>query len=278
MTPLDSQTTASHPASAAPAPFSLRRCPLPLLDELYTNRTVELLDGSKKSLDVWIPREEGDFLYSLVRHFRPEVTVEIGMANGFSSLYIAQALSENGRGRHIAMDPFQMSDWGGAALASLRRAGLDSLVRLIEKPSHQALAQLEEEGERTQFVFIDGSHMFDYVVTDFLLADRILTEGGLLAFDDSDWRAISKVLRFVLANRHFEVAFPEVIIEDPCYRPSLAGQLVRSLSRVLPPLRRKLRPDLLVPDYELGLRGRCVVLKKLKEDDRNTLGRYFIDF
>ena len=122
MKPFDSGTTASHPAdtdpvaSAAPAPFSLRRCPLPLLDELYTSRTVELLDGSKKPLNVWIPREEGDYLYSLVRHFQPEVTLEIGMANGFSSLFMAQALSENGQGRHIAMDPFQMSDWGGAGL------------------------------------------------------------------------------------------------------------------------------------------------------------------
>src|SRR5207245_1796399 len=135
-------------------------------------------------------------------------SVEIGMANGFSTLFIAQALRENGIGRHIAIDPYQTADWGGAARVSLRRAGLDQLVEVIEKPSHQALPELEQQGAVAQFIFVDGSHMFDYVMADFLLADRILAEGGLIAFDDSDWDAVSKVMRFALSNRHYTVAFP----------------------------------------------------------------------
>src|SRR4051794_20206306 len=111
--------------------LKLLKCKNCTIEELYLRREVPHDDGTRRPMDVYIPREEGDFLYSLVRWLRPEVTVEIGMANGLSTLFIASGLSENGRGRHIAIDPFQSSDWGGAALALLRQAGLDALVEHI---------------------------------------------------------------------------------------------------------------------------------------------------
>lgn len=259
-------------------PLQLQCCPQSLIDELYQTRTVQRADGSKRSMDVYIPREQGDLLYSIVRHLRPQVTVEVGMANGLSTLFVAQGLKDNGYGRHIAIDPFQNTDWGGAGLTSLRRAGLESLVRLVERSSHQGLPQLEQEGMKAQFIFIDGAHVFDYVMSDFLCADRILDAGGLIAFDDSDWDAVSRVIRFVLTNRHYEVAFPDVVIEDPCFRPTALGRLTRFAGRALPPLASKLRPNFMLPDYELGIRGRCVVLRKQAEDDRNPLGKYYVDF
>jgi predicted O-methyltransferase YrrM len=225
-------------------------------------------------MEVYIPREEGDYLYSLVRHLRPSTTVEVGMANGLSTLFIAQALRENGHGQHIAIDPFQFTDWTGAGVALLRSAGLESVVRLIEKPSHQALPELEQAGTRAQFVFIDGSHLFDYALTDFLCSDRLLDVGGLIAFDDSDWPAIKQVIRFVLANRRYEVAFPDVVIETPKVSPTLSGTVLRRAGRALPKLGQKLRQDFLVPDQALGVLGRCVVLKKLGEDERNSQSRF----
>lgn len=267
-----------HGEKSTNGALPLRRCPQPLVDVLYQARIVQLADGSTRSMDVYVPREQGDLLYSIVRHLRPETTVEIGMANGLSTLFIAQGLKDNGSGRHIAIDPFQNSDWGGAGFTSLRRAGLDSLVRLVEKPSHQGLPLLEEEGTRAQFVFIDGAHVLDYVMADFLCADRILEVGGLMAFDDSDWDAVSRVIRFILSNRHYEVAFPDIVIEDPCYRPTTLGNITRSAGKAIPALHKKLRPNFIVPDYELGIRGRCVVLRKQAEDDRNPLGKHYVDF
>src|SRR5437868_15203668 len=60
--------------------FHLLNCSSPVIDRVYRDRLVSLEGGSQKPLDVYFPREEGDFLYSVVRHLRPELTVEVGMA------------------------------------------------------------------------------------------------------------------------------------------------------------------------------------------------------
>jgi predicted O-methyltransferase YrrM len=254
---------------ASESQFHLKPCPHPLVEEIYTKRMIPVAGGQWEPMDVFIPRDQGNLLYSLVRQAQPDLTVEVGMANGLSTLFIASGLEDNEHGRHIAIDPFQSTDWKSAAVTLMGIANLDHRVELIEKYSHQALPELEQYGRRAQFIFVDGSHLFDYVLCDFLCADRILETGGLMAFDDSDWPAIAQVLRYVVANRRYEIACPEVIIESPAYHPTAAGRVLRALGRVVPALGKKLRPDVLAPSYQLGIRGRCVVLRKLGEDDRD---------
>jgi predicted O-methyltransferase YrrM len=260
------------------AGFSSTSCRSAVIDGIYRDRRVSLADGTHKALDIYIPRDEGDYLYSLVRYLHPEVVVEVGMANGLSTLFIAQGLSDNGRGRHIAIDPFQFSDWGGAGIEQLRRAGLDHLVQHVEKPSHQALPELEQNGVHAQLAFIDGNHLFDYALTDFLCIDRLLDVGGLIAFDDADWPAVTQVIRYVLANRHYSVAFPEIVIEKARGAPTLAGDLLRALARANPRLAAKFRPDFLVPARSLQIQSRCVVLRKTGPDDRNGQSQFHRDF
>src|SRR6185312_3139045 len=200
------------------------------------------------------------------------------MANGISTCFIATALSENGGGRHIAIDPFQRTEWGGAGLALLEKAGVKSRAELIELPSHQALPDLERRGIRPGFAFIDGSHLFDYVMADFLCIDRLLPTGGVVAFDDSDWPAVIAVLRYVLTNRHYEIAYPGVIIEGVRNTPTRSARALRSLAHLSPKLASKLKPEFLIPTYDLGIRGRCVVLRKTASDDRNNQSRFHNPF
>src|SRR5436309_13982133 len=68
-----------HDASTNSTGFKVGRCPSPVIDEVYTTRRIPRLDGSTCPMNVYIPREEGDFLYSLVRDLQPDVTVEVGM-------------------------------------------------------------------------------------------------------------------------------------------------------------------------------------------------------
>ena len=260
-------------ALQSPATLTLQSCPHPLVEEIYSTCTVPLPDGTSAPMNVYIPRDEGDYLYTLVRHLKPAVTLEVGMANGLSTLFIAQALHDNGSGTHIAIDPFQSSEWRGAGLALIAKAGLQSLVQLREAYSHQALPELERSGLRAQFAFIDGAHLFDYAIADFLCIDRILDVGGLVAFDDSDWPAIRQAIRFVLANRDYEVAFADVVIEARTPTPTLIARAVRAAANAVPKLREKLRRDFLVPDEDLGVRGRCVVLRKLGEEHRDSQSR-----
>mgnify|MGYP000309270520 FL=1 len=50
------------------------------------------------------------------------------MANGMSTLFIAQAVKDNGGGTHTSIDPFQPSQWGNTARKSIERAGLQDMV------------------------------------------------------------------------------------------------------------------------------------------------------
>jgi predicted O-methyltransferase YrrM len=263
---------------AATEPFRLLRCPTPALEEAYARREVPTADGRKLPMGVHIPREEGDYLYSLVRHLKPAATLEVGLANGLSAAFIAQALRDNGAGRHVAIDPYQNTDWHGLGMALVAACGLADLVDLVELPSHQALPEMERRGRRVGFAFVDGSHLFDYVLTDFLCVDRLLTAGGVVAFDDSDWPAVTAVIRYALANRHYEVAHPDVVVEDALHTPTVAGRLLRRVARAVPKLGAKLRDDFLVPSYDKGIRGRCVALRKRKDDDRDSQSRFHHPF
>ncbi len=108
--------------------------------------------------------------------------------------------------------------------------------------------------------------------------NRILDVGGLIAFDDSDLPAVRRALRLLLANRAYEVAFPQVVIEPRRPTPTSAARLARALGRLMPKLGTKLRPDFLVPDEQLGLRGRCIVLRKLAQDSRDSQSRCHVEF
>ena len=249
------------------------------VDRLYTERRLPLESGGWTAMNVWIPRDEGELLYSIIRELRPAQTIEIGLANGLSTLFITAALEANGTGEHVAIDPFQASDWNNVGIGLVRQAGLAHRLRVIEKPSHQALPELEQAGFRTQFAFVDGSHLFEYVGADFLCLNRLLDVGGAVAFDDSDWPAIRKLLRFIVLNRPYVVHRPDAVIEPPPGSASAGRRVARAALRRIPRLQTTLAPDFRVSDEDLFLRGRCVVLRKTADDSgRDSQVPDFTDF
>ena len=144
------------------------------------------------------------------------------MAHGKSTLWICQALADNGKGRHIAMDPWQDNYPGGPSpgLWNLEQAGLRHLVEFHLDSSHRVLPALELRGQQIDFAFIDGFHTFDHTLTDFFLIDKMLTLDGLIVFDDVSWPSVRKVVRFVLGNR------PYRDVDSP-----LAGGFARTVYR-----------------------------------------------
>ncbi len=152
-----------------------------------------------------IKREEGEMLYRVVREVEPAATLEVGMAWGLSSLFICQALRNNGSGTHVAIDPFQ-GNFDNGGIFNVTRAGLGELLTFHERPSQLVLAELMSKQKQFQVIFVDGSHLFDLAFVDFYFSDRLLPTGGLMIFDDLWMPAVRKVLRFVLANRQYEIA------------------------------------------------------------------------
>lgn len=250
--------------------FTLCRAESPYIESVFAAES-QVGRSGRHCLDTFIPPEQGDLLYSLVRFLRPQRTLEIGMANGISSLYIASGLRDEGVGKHLAIDPHQHTDWDDVGLLSIQRAQLDHLVSLDARMSHHALPDLDEAKARFQFAFIDGCHLMDYVMSDFMMVDRVLDVGGMIAFDDSDWAAVNQVIRFALANRSYEVFQTGTVIEPGPGRPSLAAAMLRGVVRRVRPLQRLFRGDFLYPSVELNIDGRCVVIRKVGDDQRHPL-------
>lgn len=153
-----------------------------------------------------ISRDKGLALYDLIRRTHAINTLEIGMAYGLSTLFMCQAHSDNGGGHHVAIDPAQSSRWQSIGLLNVKKAGLDHHLSFYEGPSCEVLPRLVLDQERFDFVFIDGKHVFDYALTDFFYADKLLNAGGHIMFDDLWMPSIRKVCGYVLRNRNYELA------------------------------------------------------------------------
>ncbi len=153
--------------------------------------------------DSVIAADFADALYRTARTERPNVVVEIGMANGASTLAILTALEENGAGRLLSVDPYQRRTWLGAGVDRVDASGLAHRHELIEEPDYLALPELLRAGTTVDLAYVDGWHTFDYTLLDFFYLDRMLRVGGVVGFNDCHYPAVDKVLSFVVGHRRY---------------------------------------------------------------------------
>lgn len=214
-----------------------------------------------------IDRATGELLQRAVREVQPVLSLEIGLAYGVSTLFIGDAIRSLPRpGRHIVLDPYQNGKWRGIGLRNLREAGLDSLIEFHEESSELFLPRLIAEGRTLDLVFIDGLHRFDQAFVEFYYVNRLLRRGGIVLFDDAARRSVNRVIRHALTYPAYEVYGTTGSSPGG---PSLLGR-ARRLGLRVSALRRVLRPDFLNRDWDLGVLGRCVGLRKVGDDDRPT--------
>ena len=57
-----------------------------------------------------------------------------------------------------------------------------------------------ERGKRFNLGYVDGSHLFEDVFVDAYFIMRLLAINGVVAFDDSSSRHVSKVIQFLRTN------------------------------------------------------------------------------
>lgn len=214
-----------------------------------------------------VSRATGELLQRAIREVRPEVSLEIGLAFGVSTLFICEALQELAApGVHIVLDPYQHGKWRGLGLKNLQEAGFASLVSFHEEPAELYLPKLLAEGRRIDFAFIDGLHRFEQAFVEFYYINRLLRVGGLVLFDDAVRRSVNRVIRHALTYPAYEVWGST---QTAPRARSVRGTLRRALTGFAP-VRRLVRPDVLRRDWDLGIAGRCVGLRKVAEDQRAT--------
>ena len=189
--------------------------PNALLQDILESKEVRDAAGVVSQLDSNIAADEGRFLYDLVADHNISRTLEVGMAYGVSSMYIAQAHMDNlhkgppeagSLRHHIAIDPFQSTQWRGIGSLNLMRSGLRGLVRHVEEKSHFALPKICQTSGEGAFglVFIDGMHLYDFTLVDFFYADLLVPPGGFVVFDDAQMPSVQRVIAYVLSNRAYD--------------------------------------------------------------------------
>lgn len=127
--------------------------------------------------------DQGQFMQLLVRLINAKKTLEIGVFTGYSALWVAMGLPDNGR--IVACDVSE--EYTSIARRYWEEAGVDRKIDLRLRPALETLDDLLAKGEAEtfDFVFIDAdkSNYDNY----YERALRLIRTGGLIAFDNTIW-------------------------------------------------------------------------------------------
>lgn len=243
-----------------------------ILSNILETGFVQCADGQMVKTHSHIPRQEGEFLQSIIEEIKPKTSLEIGLAYGVSALFICDALARIPGARHIVIDPAQFDDryWNGAGIHNLKAAGYGDMIEFHDLPSHIALPKLESDGRRIEFAFIDGAHQFDYALVDFFCVDRLLKVGGVVALDDLWMPSVQRLCRYIVTNRSYTVfgRFPGR--PEKGSRLSWKRRLLQKAVSSSEMIKRAVRIEHAEPeiDLALGLPSQCIAFRKEAPDDR----------
>lgn len=180
------------------------RAPSPVLEELIRSQRVVGKTGKIfDQLPALSTENNLHIIQELMFHLKPDRTLEIGLSFGGSALAFSQAhknLGREGAVQHVAIDPFQGRYWDDSGLLALERSGLSSYLDFRNSSSEIELPKFLSSGHRFGLIYVDGSHLFEHVFLDAFFSIRLLTDGGVVLFDDSSNSHVAKVVRFLRTN------------------------------------------------------------------------------
>lgn len=146
---------------------------------------------------------QGKLLHILARSIGARHILEIGTLGGYSTIWLARALPEDGRVLTLEMNPKHAE----IALRNFARAGVADKIELRLGTALETLPQLAAEGRGPfDLIFIDAnkSNMPEYFewslklarVGSIIFADNVVRSGGVLDADSDDAN-IQGVRRFI---------------------------------------------------------------------------------
>ena len=143
--------------------------------------------------------DNGNKLYSLIREKEPEIVVETGVCNGFSSSVILKALSENGKGKLYSIDLPEYIEPGeepdgrtGAVVPSTKYSGWvvpdrfrSNWTHILGNTFYETPRLMERLSEIDLFIH-DSDHSYEGMMFEFSMAWKHLKDNGLLMADNID--------------------------------------------------------------------------------------------
>jgi predicted O-methyltransferase YrrM len=137
------------------------------------------------------------FLYDLIIKEKLFNILELGIAHGTATCYMAAALQELGGGKITAVDLVEAaSEFDPAAEQQLSSTGLGELVKVVRMRTgynwflhDKILANTSAGNCRTEYdlCVIDGSKNWTIDGAAFFFVDKLLNRNGWIIFDDYSW-------------------------------------------------------------------------------------------
>lgn len=147
---------------------------------------------------IQISHDQGRFLYLLCKMLNAKNALEIGTLTGFSGIYIARGLSDDGKLTTVEL----IEKHSEVAQKYFERAGLKNKVNPIVSPALDYMKHLVSDKRKFDFIFIDAdktsypayfeeslklSHTGTIIGLDNMLkAGRVIEDAG----DDEDLKAV----------------------------------------------------------------------------------------
>ena len=169
------------------------------VEELLKKEYTKDKEGNDVKIKALSTRNNLLAIQNIIGKHKPLHTLEIGLAFGASALLISE-LHKINAGNHTAIDPFQNKKWRGIGVNILKQNNCLNNFKYIEGYSNDILPQLVKLDKKFDFIYIDGSHVFEDVFIDFYYAFSLLTKNGIVLFDDSADTEVNKVISYIRKN------------------------------------------------------------------------------
>jgi predicted O-methyltransferase YrrM len=184
----------------------------------------------------------GKRLYDFVLANRPRRCLELGFGHGSSACYVAGALDELCEGKVTAVDLEPARSWQHPAIEELLAAtGLGDRVEVVREATSYTWFLHRMVRDRSgpegcepvyDFCFVDGAKHWTIDGLAFFLVDKLLNDGGWIAFDDFgytfrsmmdegfgvvDYISLTRMSDEELDTPHIESLFNYLVMQHPSY-------------------------------------------------------------
>lgn len=172
--------------------------PAPIASTSTAQSVIELLESNVSAFPTSVMPEVGRLLHAWVRCIRPKIVIETGSFIGYSALWIAGAMEENGAGHLHSFDLFEsrgdyISPVIGApadsleiARAHLERAALSHRVTFHKGDSSTNIAAyFRDKNLQADMAFIDGDHTVQGCAKDWNAIAPLLAPGATVFVHDT---------------------------------------------------------------------------------------------
>lgn len=197
------QMCSSHVRHAAKEKYP-RLLPVATLDEIVSDCDVEIIEGPHRNGNV--SEFELYCISKLVKAHRPEVIFEIGTFDGKTALHLAANSPAHTRVFTLdlprsAMSQTKLRIKSGERLFIDKEesgtcfSGTEFDSKITQMLGDSANFDHSHLVKATDFIFIDGSHSYEYVLNDTRLALNLLRDGrGVILWHDYAWPEVIKAL------------------------------------------------------------------------------------